>query len=194
MVVNKLFSLPEYVNARRISVFLSMPSGEISTTGIVRDALAQGKTVFIPYIHRLETSSVPQLNKVSVMDMLQLESMEDFDSLQPDKWGIPSLSQESVPNRHNCMGGKGIAVDRPRVMSDIHSVDDGGLDMIVMPGVAFDTELRRLGHGKGYYDYFLNNYNVKLAGFPRASQKPFLGISSEEPPFLHLLLDPCSQS
>jgi 5-formyltetrahydrofolate cyclo-ligase len=179
VVVNQLFSLPEYANARRISVFLSMPFGEISTTSIVRDALAQGKTVFVPYIHRLESSSVPQLNKVSVMDMLRLESMEDFDSLQPDKWGIPSLSQESVPQRHNCLGGKGIAADRPRVMSEPHSLDDVGLDMIVMPGLAFDTELRRLGHGKGYYDYFLNNYNVKLAAFPKASQKqPLLGISS----------------
>jgi 5-formyltetrahydrofolate cyclo-ligase len=32
--------------------------------------------------------------------------------------------------------------------------DSAGLDMIVIPGVAFDRDLNRIGHGKGYYDHF----------------------------------------
>ncbi|EED20699.1 5-formyltetrahydrofolate cyclo-ligase, putative [Talaromyces stipitatus ATCC 10500] len=168
VVTNKLFTLPEYRNARRVSIFLSMPSGEISTAGIVRDALDRGKEVFVPYTHRLETGDI-NLPKVSVMDMLRLESMEEFESLQPDKWGIPSLDKDSVPRRQNCLGGTGVLAERSRGVSD-----DIGLDLIVMPGMAFDTDLRRLGHGKGYYDYFLNNYNREIAGSPRASQRPFL--------------------
>ncbi|KUL85415.1 hypothetical protein ZTR_06965 [Talaromyces verruculosus] len=169
VATNKLFTLPEYLNARRISIFLSMPTGEISTTGIVRDALSKGKEVFVPYTHKLETTGNPSQPKVSVMDMLRLESMEEFESLQPDKWGIPSLDKASVPNRQNCLGGRGVLEERPR-----GNGDDLGLDLIVMPGMAFDTDLRRLGHGKGYYDYFLNNYNKEIAGSPRASQRPFL--------------------
>ena len=31
-------------------------------------------------------------------------------------------------------------------------------DIIIMPILAFDKHLNRLGYGKGYYDKFLNNY------------------------------------
>jgi 5-formyltetrahydrofolate cyclo-ligase len=33
-------------------------------------------------------------------------------------------------------------------------MDGRGLDLLVMPGLAFDAQCNRLGHGKGYYDNF----------------------------------------
>ncbi|KAJ5144209.1 uncharacterized protein N7515_002996 [Penicillium bovifimosum] len=127
----KFLSLAEYQNAKNIAVYLSMPSGELSTTGIVKDALEQGKNVYIPYIHTQE--------KTSVMDMFALGSLTEFESLQPDKWGIPSFLSTQIEGRQNAM--------------------EQGLDLIVMPGMAFDHEFRRLGHGKGYYDHFLTRYS-----------------------------------
>lgn len=160
-----------------------MPQGEISTTKIVHDALANGKEVFIPYTHKIESGQSSQ-PKLSVMDMLQLESMEEFESLRPDGWGIPSLNKDTVPGKQNCLGGTGIIAERPRGVEG----DDLGLDLIVMPGMAFDTDLRRLGHGKGYYDYFLNNYSREIAGSPHARQRPFLGKKSDFPPLLMIKL------
>lgn len=127
-----------------------MPNGELSTTKIVQDALQRGKDVYIPYIHTVDKSSV--------MDMLALESMTEFESLQPDKWGIPSLQATQIPGRRDCF-------------------TETGLDLIVMPGMAFDTGFRRLGHGKGYYDHFLTRYSKW------SNKMPFLGKTGKETPF-----------
>ncbi|KAL2012505.1 hypothetical protein VTN00DRAFT_30 [Thermoascus crustaceus] len=145
-----------------------MPTGEISTTGIVQDALKHNKEVFIPYIHSADVT--PAQPKVSVMDMLALNSMEEFESLEPDKWGIPSLRAESVAGRKNCLGGYGVSPARPR-----DAAGNGfGLDLIVMPGMAFDKSLRRLGHGKGYYDYFLKTYSKEVESKTNTRRHPFL--------------------
>jgi 5-formyltetrahydrofolate cyclo-ligase len=154
-----LLAMPEYMAAQRISVYLSMPGGEISTSNIVRHALAQGKKVFIPYTYNL--SSPKQGQPRSIMDMVELQSMKDFESLEPDKWGIPTPSEDSVSSRANCFGGTGIT-------NGVTTDNAEGLDLIVMPGMAFDTQYGRLGHGKGFYDYFLTRCH-------QASRMPFRG-------------------
>lgn len=168
LATNKLFSLAEYRNARRIGVYLSMPSGELSTTGIVQDALTHGKEVYIPYIYTVEPPALHQ--KTSVMDMLVLESLEEFESLESDKWGIPSLKRDQVLRKKNCFGGRGLTFPAE---SQLTHEGEQGLDLIVMPGMAFDHALRRLGHGKGYYDHFLTRYSAKET--TATPQMPFLG-------------------
>jgi len=144
---NALLAMPEYKAAGRISVYLSMPTGEINTSNIVRDALDHGKKVFIPYTYNLDEPIDGQPK--SIMDMVELSSMQDFESLQPDKWGIPTPSKDSIASRANCFGSTGITSGRTEGMTD-------GLDFIVMPGMAFDASFGRLGHGKGFYDFFLS--------------------------------------
>ncbi|EEP77578.1 predicted protein [Uncinocarpus reesii 1704] len=168
-VTKSLLSLPEYQAAKRLSVYLAMPSGEIQTADIVRDAFSQGKQVYVPYIYQLD--SVATQGRKSVMEMLALRSVEDYESLQPDKWGIPSLDAGTLATRENCFGGYGLlGLSNPAAEKD-----ESGLDLIVMPGLAFDEKFGRLGHGKGYYDHFIMRSRGQHADATNARRIPYLG-------------------
>lgn len=144
-----------------------MPAGELSTTTIVHDALSSGKQVFVPYIHSVDQPASER--KSSIIDMLALDSVEEFESLEADKWGIPSLKPAQAANKPNCLGGRGVS-------GTDGSTTENGLDLIVMPGMAFDQGFRRLGHGKGYYDHFLTrldkNNNAATPNMPFLGKKP----------------------
>ncbi|KAK6333901.1 hypothetical protein TWF730_004083 [Orbilia blumenaviensis] len=128
-----------------------MPTGEIDTTAMVQDAFQRGKNVFIPFTHKAAPNPTQGEDpKPSVMDMVSLESLEDYQGLKRNSWGIPTPTRKSLETRKNCM--------------DEIKANRDGLDLIVMPGVAFDGECRRLGHGKGYYDYFLRRYSEEAGG------------------------------
>ncbi|GAB7364814.1 hypothetical protein MBLNU230_g5609t1 [Neophaeotheca triangularis] len=152
IATDRLLSLPEYVKSKSLSIYLSMPTGELQTTQLLSSALEAGKSVYVPYLHKL-ASPDPVTGKKRVMEMLKLRSVEEFEGLERDSWGIPSLSTEGLGERPNAIGGKG--PDREG------SADGGereGLDMVVVPAMAFDESMRRLGHGAGFYDGWIKRY------------------------------------
>lgn len=165
IVTQRIKAMPEYQKASRIGIYLSMPASELSTNDIVVDALNQGKSVFVPYLHKAADSA--QLKQMSKMAMLKLHSKEDLDSLKRDNWGIPTLDSGSVPHRENAQGGFGLERRQDEV-------NKGRLDLILVPGMAFDRERRRLGHGKGFYDRFLWEYKDFSPG-SRNFEMPILG-------------------
>jgi 5-formyltetrahydrofolate cyclo-ligase len=156
------------VEARSISVYLSMPTGEIQTDAIVRDALHAGKQVYIPYLHKSPLQA-SEHTPSRVMDMVRLKSIQDYESLTCDRWGIPSIDPSTAHERQRILGGP-----------DIHRSDLATLDLVLMPGVAFDIDgatgvVRRLGHGKGFYDFFVQRYSEKAASLQDlASTAPLL--------------------
>lgn len=66
------------------------------------------------------------------MRMFPLESEEEVKSFPLTKWKIPEPSKELVLSRED-------------------GVLAGDIDVVVVPGMAFDASCNRLGHGKGYY-------------------------------------------
>lgn len=174
----KLLAFKPYADASRISVFLSMPAAEVQTDHIVRHALASGKQVFVPYLHKSSpaSNSGADLNIPGrVMDMVRLNSIGDYESLGRDKWGIPSIDPSTVAQRQRILGDH-----------DAQHPNGETLDLVLMPGVAFDVapdskEIRRLGHGKGFYDFFLERYAKKLGAL--SAHKPSVllyGLGLEE--------------
>uniref|UniRef100_A0A1B6H8D5 5-formyltetrahydrofolate cyclo-ligase n=2 Tax=Homalodisca liturata TaxID=320908 RepID=A0A1B6H8D5_9HEMI len=68
------------------------------------------------------------------MKMVKLNSFEDLKTMPKTKWGI--IQPLESDNREDCL-------------------ETGGVQYVVVPGVAFTSTGLRLGHGRGYYDRFL---------------------------------------
>ena len=64
------------------------------------------------------------------MSMLEASSLADIESFPPSRWGIPAPAREALE-------------------------DGSQLDMVVVPGLAFDKIGGRLGQGAGFYDRYL---------------------------------------
>jgi len=79
------------------------------------------------------------------MDFLRIYSPVDLASLPSGLWGI----REPGENWEN---GR-----RAKILESMDANEER-LDLIILPGVAFDRVLHRLGHGKGYYDSFIASY------------------------------------
>lgn len=172
-IFNSLSGFQPYIESRRIGIFLSMPAAEVQTDAIVRHALSQGKQVYVPYLHKpgptLQTEAyVPP----RVMDMVQLRDVADYESLARDRWGIPSIDAESVDARRRILGDgearSGRTENSESTLQPELDTTSETLDIILMPGVAFDVDpathrVHRCGHGRGFYDYFLHRYALKLA-------------------------------
>jgi len=140
-----------------------MPNREIETDPIVHHAFSTGKRVFVPYLHKNEDT---EHELARVMDMVDLQSVEDYKSLSKDKWDIPSLTSEQLEGRE-------------RILDNQTS-----LDLILMPGVAFGIDeetgrIKRLGHGKGFYDFFLDRYYRSIKVHPARNYPLLCGLALE---------------
>ena len=69
---------------------------------------------------------------------IELMKFTSFGDLAPAKFGIPEPKTKIKPEKEP--------------------------DAIIVPGLAFDLDLHRLGYGKGYYDKLLKNSSAKRIG------------------------------
>ncbi|CAG8559047.1 4053_t:CDS:2 [Cetraspora pellucida] len=103
IVTEKVISSQQYQSSTYISVYLSMPKAEISTKSIVYDIFNQGKICYVP---RWDGES---------MEMVKLESLDDYSSLKLNKWGIQEPDHDQIRdtglafdlNRNRLGHGKG---------------------------------------------------------------------------------------
>ncbi|KAG7341612.1 5-formyltetrahydrofolate cyclo-ligase [Nitzschia inconspicua] len=129
-VWQRVFQLPVYQSAQTVGVFLSMPHGEINTDGLIADCVQRGKTLYVPEVGKNFEHCDMELRKV--------ELDEDPDPQFHKKWPTNKWNIPEPPG------------DMP-----VLAAQPGELDLVIMPGLAFDRSRNRLGQGKGYYDRFL---------------------------------------
>ncbi|KAK4050368.1 hypothetical protein OIV83_003437 [Microbotryomycetes sp. JL201] len=129
-VVAHVINSSWYQRAKTISCYLSTPFGEVDTDPIILDALNNGKALFVPFC---------PIEDPTVMRMLRLRSIQHFQGLKLNRWKIRELDPLEIDT-----------------LDDAETEAVGGLDLILVPGMAFDRSRKRLGHGRGYYDRYIN--------------------------------------
>ncbi|UZJ51744.1 hypothetical protein CBS101457_001064 [Exobasidium rhododendri] len=139
-IVPFIIGLPSFQKAESVSIYVNMNKGEVHTEELCRQTLALGKKLYVP---RFASTKVD--NNVATfeteMRMLRVFDWADFEAMLTNKWGI--REPEDMLGAHK--------------REDALEADTGGdgLDLILVPGVAFDRYKGRLGHGKGYYDRYI---------------------------------------
>ena len=118
----RLQQTEQYRQSKAVCCYLSMAS-EIQTYSLIQEAFEDGKQVYIPKVVGPNSGD---------MVVIQLESFEQIDTFPRSKWGIPEPSEEFISRSQDVSGAT-------------------VLDLICVPGVAFDRKGGRIGHGKGYY-------------------------------------------
>ena len=126
LIIDRLLSCQAFTSSRNIACFVSMPNSEVNTSSLLIKVLANSdQSLYVPRVG-------PSFVKPK-MEMVKVPSGTDISSWPKNKWGIPEPPEGSL--------------------SEIAGEDT--LDLIIVPGVAFDKWGGRCGHGKGYYDRFI---------------------------------------
>lgn len=121
-IVDKFLGHAAYRQAMTVMFYLHCRS-EVRTRDRVREQLSGDKQIVVPYC----TKDAYGQNR------LGLWKLEDLQELKPGMWGILEPPKERWGE-----SGKEIAPE--------------ALDLVMVPGVAFDRSGGRLGNGAGYYD------------------------------------------
>ena len=130
IICHKFITHPSYLEADTIMWYLHCRS-EVRTIDVLKKELEGPKKVVIPFC----TKDKNQQNK------LGLWLLDDLSELVPGTWGILEPPKK-------CWGDKEKII-LPR-----------DLDLIMVPGVAFDCQGGRIGNGGGYYDRLLQDVRV----------------------------------
>lgn len=124
-IIAALVDLPEYRRAESPVLYVDVRD-EVRTQPLVAEQLAAGRSAVVPFCQG---------------DELRLCRIDSMDQLATGAYGIlePTGALQNDEAR--------------RV--EIANAGPGRVDLIVLPGVAFDRRGYRLGHGFGYYDRLL---------------------------------------
>lgn len=130
-VFERLERLETYKKCSSIGVFLSMPSGELQTEIFIKGAIRSGKTIYVPQVG--SDFEMPDMDLLKIPSSTKDDGSLFYSDWPRNKWSIPE----------------------PPTGMTFQAARPGEIDLLVVPGLAFDRDGKRLGQGKGYYDRFI---------------------------------------
>ncbi|KAI4314248.1 hypothetical protein L6164_027176 [Bauhinia variegata] len=138
-IQNVVLEAPWFKTSRSICAYISSDAlREVDTSKIVSEIISNPSTE--SHIQISKKLYVPRVeDKNSNMRMLRISSLDDL---------VASSMNLLEPTLIDCNGN-------PR--EDVMEATDP-VDLIILPGLAFDRCGRRLGRSGGYYDLFLKKY------------------------------------
>ncbi|XP_027126296.2 5-formyltetrahydrofolate cyclo-ligase, mitochondrial isoform X1 [Coffea eugenioides] len=152
-IQNLALEAPWFKSCQKLCAYISCSAlREVDTSKLLAqilnysskdDYLQMGKTLYVPRVE--DKNSHMRMLKISSMDDLIANSMNILEPAPMDSEGK----------------------EREDVMLADHPVD-----LLLLPGLAFDKSGRRLGRGGGYYDAFLTRYQGLVK--ERKWKQPFL--------------------
>ena len=144
MIVDKVISCEQYKGADKVLLFASYRS-EVVTDAIMTDALLHGKKVYFPKIEFNEKTNYEE------MEFYRVFSEED---LAEGYKGIRE-PRANVAYRFD-MSSDELEVQNANAAREEEHV------LMILPGAVFDLDGNRIGYGGGFYDRYLQRYEVKI--------------------------------
>lgn len=130
------------------------PRERTGHSGVVLDRLFSleefrvANTIFFFISFRSEVDTVPMIKRALAEGKRVCLPYTYTDSKQMVASHVLDFENDLEPGNYDIM--------EPRPES-VRPIPPEEIDIIIMPGVAFDADGRRLGYGGGYYDRFLNH-------------------------------------
>ena len=154
-------------SAKEVMLFFSLPD-EVDMLPLIRAALAEQKRIYLPRVIATQVSrgvdvcEVAEGNTLAMGGTLPKKSEQAMVNTLPKKSTLPAgntvsceemiLEVRELAPGQLALGRWGILepTDEAPLLSDYSR-----LDLVVVPGVAFSSDGKRLGRGKSFYDRFL---------------------------------------
>lgn len=130
-IAESLFMMPEFNGSKNLLVFVSVGS-EVDTAPIIKEAVNRKMRVGVPRIDREYAEITGTEQKI-----MRFYEIKDFSELIPGYYGIPEPDEKHT----------------------VPFVPDEAL--MIVPGLAFDKKLFRIGYGGGFYDRYLTGKSDK---------------------------------
>ena len=154
-------------SAKEVMLFFSLPD-EVDMLPLIRAALAEQKRIYLPRVIATQVSrgvdvcEVAEGNTLAMGGTLPKKSEQAMGNTLPKESTLPAgnivsgeemiLEVRELAPWQLALGRWGIwePTDEAPLLSDYSR-----LDLVVVPGVAFSSDGKRLGRGKSFYDRFL---------------------------------------